>query len=107
VDTTHALDSTSATRAMPRTSYESAPAYSEPTAPPPPARDGRAARKAARRRQLATFFALLLVLAAIAAVGVALVASSDNGSGVSPVNENDVQQQIDGTHQLIQDNTKR
>ncbi len=83
------------------------PPTAEPTAPPPPARDDRAARKAASRRRLATFFALLLVLAAIAAVGVALVASSDNGSSVSPVNENDVQQQIDGIRQLIQDNTKR
>ena len=46
------------------------------------------------------------MLAAIAAVGVALVASSDNGSSVSPVNENDVQQQIDGIRELIQDNTK-
>jgi eukaryotic-like serine/threonine-protein kinase len=107
VDATRALDSTSATRAMPRTSYEAVPAYSEPTAPPPRRRDDRDARKAARRRQLATFFALLLVLAAIAAVGVALVASSDNGSSVSPVDKGDVQQQIDGIRQLIQENTKR
>ena len=40
-------------------------------------------------------------------VGVALVASSDDGSSVSPVDQGDVQQQIDGIRQLIQDNTKR
>jgi len=38
---------------------------------------------------------------------VALVASSDNSSSVSPVDKGDVQQQIDGIRQLIQENTKR
>jgi serine/threonine protein kinase len=92
-DATRALDSTSATRAMPRTSY-APPAYSE-------------ARSAARRRRMASFFALLLVLAAIAAVAVAVIASQDNGGGgVSPVDANDVQQQIQELRQLIQDNTR-
>jgi len=105
-DATRALDSTSATRAMPRTSY-APPAYSEPTAPPPRRRDDRDARRTARRRRMASFFALLLVLAAIAAVAVAVIASQDNGGGgVSPVDADDVQQQIQELRQLIQDNTR-
>jgi eukaryotic-like serine/threonine-protein kinase len=105
---TSALDATSATRAMPRTSYAPppAPAYAESTAPPP-RRDDREARRAARRRRMASFFALLLVLAAIAAVGAAVIASNDNGGGgVSPVNADNVQQQIQELRQLIEDNTR-
>jgi serine/threonine protein kinase len=107
-DATHALDATSATRAMPRTSYAPPPEpyYAEPTAPPPP-RDDREARRAARRRRMASFFALLLVLAAIAAVAVAVIASNDSGGGVSPVDADNVQQQIQQLRQLIQDNTQR
>ena len=105
-DATRSLDSTSATRAMPRTSY-APPAYIEPTAPPPRRRDDREARHAARRRRMASFFALLLVLAAIAAVAVAVIASQDNGGGgVSPVDADNVQQQIEELRQLIQDNTR-
>jgi eukaryotic-like serine/threonine-protein kinase len=105
-DATRALDATSATRAMPRTSY-APPAYSEPTAPPPRRRDDREARRVARRRRMASFFALLLVLAAIAAVAVAVIASQDNGGGgVSPVDADNVQQQIQELRQLIQDNTR-
>jgi eukaryotic-like serine/threonine-protein kinase len=104
---TRALDATSATRALPRTSYQPAPAYSEP-APAPSRRDERDARRTVRRRRMASFFALLLVLAAIGAVGAALIASSDNGgNGVSPVNADDVQQQIQELRQFLEDNTQR
>jgi eukaryotic-like serine/threonine-protein kinase len=111
IDATRALDATSATRAMPRTSYQPVPAYAEPT--PAPARTdsrhaARDARRAARRRRMASFFALLLVLAAIAAVGIALIASSDDGGGgVSPVEAGDVQQQIQELRQFLEDNTQR
>jgi eukaryotic-like serine/threonine-protein kinase len=105
VEATRALDATSATRAMPRTSYQPVPAYSEPTAPPPP-RDDRASRRAAGRRGLATFFALLLVLAAIAAVGVALLAANDGGSGVSPVDADDAQQQIQELRQFLREHSR-
>ena len=109
IDATSALDDTSATRAMPRSSYvppaTMPPAYAEPTAAPP-RRDGRAARRAARRRRMATFFALLLVLAAVAAVGLALLASSDNGGGVSPVDADQVDQQIQQLSQFLQDHTR-
>ncbi len=104
------LDDTSATRAMPRTAYVPAPAYAEPTPTPtpPPARrdDARADRRAASRRRMATFFALLLVLAAIGAVGAALIASSDGGSGVSPVDADQAQQQIQGLRQFLEDNSR-
>jgi hypothetical protein len=56
---------------------------------------------------MASFFALLLVLAAIAAVAVAVIASQDDGGGgVSPVDADNVQQQIQELRQLIQDNTR-
>jgi hypothetical protein len=104
-----ALTDTGATRAMPRTSYQPVPAplpaYAEPTAPPA-RRDDREARRSARRRRMATFFALLLVLAAVAAVGVALVASSNSGSGVSPVNDDNVRQQIQDLRQFLQDHSR-
>jgi eukaryotic-like serine/threonine-protein kinase len=107
-DATRALDATSATRAMPRTSYAPPPDYAAPTSPPPRRRDDREARRAARRRRMATFFALLLVLAAIAAVAVAVIASQDSGGGgVSPVDADDVNQQIQELRQLIEDNTQR
>jgi serine/threonine-protein kinase len=113
-DATRRLDLTSvedATQALPRTSYQpAAPAYAEPAyaepayAEPTPA--PRRERSQPRRRGLSTFFALLLVIAAIAAVAVALIASNQNGNGVSPVNEDQVQQQIDKLRQFIEDNTK-
>jgi serine/threonine protein kinase len=104
-DATRRLDLTEvepATQALPRTSYQPVPAYREPTYVPP-ARDREEPK---RRRGWSTFFALLLVLAAIGAVGAALIASSNGGNGVSPVNEDQVQQQIDGLRQFLQDNTK-
>jgi len=108
-DATRALDATSSTRAMPRTSYAppTPPVYAEPTAAPA-RRDDREARRAARRRRMASFFALLLVLAAIAAVAVAVIAANDSGGGgVSPVDAGDVQQQIQELRQLIEENTRR
>jgi serine/threonine protein kinase len=107
-DATRAIDATSSTRAMPRTSHqpvpEPLPAYAEPTAPPA-RRDAREARRAIRRRRMASFFALLLVLAAVAAVGVALLASSDGGNGVSPVNDDDVRHQIQDLRQFLRDHS--
>jgi eukaryotic-like serine/threonine-protein kinase len=106
-DATRAIDATSATRAMPRTAYSPAPApaYAE-TAAPQARRDRREAARATSRRRMASFFALLLVIAAIAAVGLALLASDEGGSGVSPVEEGEVRQQIEGLRNFIQENTR-
>jgi len=112
-DATRRLELTSvedATQALPRTSYlPAAPAYSEP-AYAEPAYDeptaARAARRDQRGRRWGSFFVLLLVLAAIGAVAAALIASNGGGTGVSPVNEDQVQQQINGLRQFLQDNTK-
>jgi serine/threonine protein kinase len=111
-DATRRLELTSvedATRALPRTSYlPAAPAYAEPAyAEPAPASPARRDRAEPRGRRWGSFFALLLVLAAIAAVGAAVIASNNSGNGVSPVNEDQVQQQIDGLRQFLEDNTKR
>jgi serine/threonine-protein kinase len=112
-DATQRLELTSveedATRALPRTAYvPAAPGYAEPAyAEPIPASPARRERAEKRNRRWGTFFALLLVLAAIAAVGAALIASNKGGNGVSPVNEDQVQQQIDGLRQFLEDNTKR
>jgi eukaryotic-like serine/threonine-protein kinase len=110
-DATRALDATSATRAMPRTAYAPAPApqpaRAETAAPQPARRDRREAARSARRRRMATFFALLLIVAAIAAVGLALLASEDGGGGgVSPVTEDQVEQQIQGLRDFIQENSR-
>jgi eukaryotic-like serine/threonine-protein kinase len=104
-DATRALDATSATRAMPQTSYAPAPVYEEPTSPPV-RRDRAEAARTARRRRMATLFALLLVLAAIAAVGLAILATSDSGSGVSGPDADQVQQQIQELRQFLQEHTR-
>jgi hypothetical protein len=105
-----ALDATSATRAMPRTSYQpvpAGPATDYPaTAPPPDRRERREAARTRRRRRMASLFALLLVLAAIAAVGLAVVASQDNGGGVTAPDSDQVEQQLQELRELIQEQTR-
>jgi eukaryotic-like serine/threonine-protein kinase len=109
LDATRGMDATSSTRAMPRTAYAPAaaapaPAYAETAAPQQARRD---AARAARRRAMATFFALLLVVAAIAAVGLAILAAGDgDGGGVSPIDEGQVEQQIRELRNFIQENTR-
>jgi eukaryotic-like serine/threonine-protein kinase len=110
IGATDAMDATASTRAMPRTAYApaaAAPAYAETAAPQAPRDRRREAARAARRRRMATFFALLLVVAAIAAVGLAILATSDGGgSGISPVEEGDVERQIQELRNLIEQNTR-
>jgi serine/threonine protein kinase len=107
-DVTRAMDATSATRAMPQTGYVRAPAEAarERTAAPPapPRRDEGAARRAATRRRWATFLALLAVVAAIAAVGVALLSTSDNG--VTPPNNDRFQDQLQDLRDFIQQHAR-
>jgi eukaryotic-like serine/threonine-protein kinase len=99
---TRAMDATAATRALPS---RAAPPARQATAPAGVPRAERAAgRRAPPRRRFGTFLALLAVLAAVAAVGLALLATSDEG--VAPVNENDIQRQIDGTRELIREHSR-
>ena len=43
---------------------------------------------------------------AIAAVALVLLSSSGGGTDISPIDENSVQQQIDGIEQFLRDNTQ-
>jgi eukaryotic-like serine/threonine-protein kinase len=107
-DVTRAMEATSATRAMPQTGYVRAPAEAarERTAAPPapPRRDERAAGRAATRRRWATFLALLAVVAAVAAVGVALLSTSDNG--VTAPNDDRFQDQLQDLRDFIQQHAR-
>ncbi|MBN1530621.1 MAG: serine/threonine protein kinase [Thermoleophilaceae bacterium] len=109
-DATRALpvEQTAATRAL-----RSRPAPIPPVEPrtPAPSRaparardDRRDRRSSARRRQLGTFLALLAILAAIAVVGLVLLTSSQND--VKPVDQSDVQSQIDGVREFIREHSR-
>jgi eukaryotic-like serine/threonine-protein kinase len=105
---TRAMEATSATRAMPRTGYapaaEPARASTAPPAAARPPRDDRAARRMGARRRWGTFLALLAVLAAIAAVGVALLSSQDDG--VTAPNRDRVEDQIQELRDFIEQNVR-
>jgi eukaryotic-like serine/threonine-protein kinase len=108
-DPTRAMDATSATRALPRTGY--APPQPEPVqtaapAAPRPRRDERTARRTAARRRWAAFLAVLAVGAAIAAVGIALLSTSDNGGGPAAPNRDQVEDQIRDLRDFIEQNTR-
>jgi eukaryotic-like serine/threonine-protein kinase len=111
-DMTQAIDQTAATRALQRTSIEPNPTRVQEAVTPPPAPAARArrderdlARRAATRRRWGTFLALLAAIAAVAVVAIALLSSSGNGS-VDSVNRPDVQQQIDGLRDFIQQHSR-
>jgi serine/threonine-protein kinase len=109
-DATRALgDTTDATRAL--------QTRQRPPIAPPPVDDGRdagagavddarAARRRARNRRWGQFLVLIAVLMAIAAVALVLLSSNGGGSDISPVDRNDVQQQIDGIEQFLRENTR-
>jgi serine/threonine protein kinase len=97
---TRAIDQTAATQAL-RTRAQPIPAPRRTPTPPPPSRRSEEPK---RRRRLGTFLALLAVIAAIAAVGVALVAS--NNEGVQPVNQDQAKQQIQDLRQFLQDHSR-
>jgi serine/threonine-protein kinase len=102
LDATRALERTQATRAIRRPLSPSPPrtVAPEPVAAAPLARaDERPARR------YGPFLALLAVLAAIAAVGLALLASSDDGGGVEAINRDEAQQQIQELRDFIRENT--
>jgi eukaryotic-like serine/threonine-protein kinase len=109
-DATRAMEATSATRALPRTGYvprAAEPARAQTAAPAAERarRDDRVGRRAATRRRWATFLALLAVVAAIAAVGVALLSTSNDG-GVTAPNRDQVQDQIQDLRDFIQQHVR-
>jgi serine/threonine-protein kinase len=110
-DATQALgDLTAATQALRTRDTHAAPPPRrvEPAAARPP--DRRAERReqqhAKRRRRWGGFLTLLAVLLAAAAVALAVIAAGDSGDGgPSPINTDDVRQQIDELRQFLQDNS--
>jgi serine/threonine-protein kinase len=105
-DATRALaPATGATRAL-RTRQQ------PPVVPAPPsgaervAAPAQSARRSARNRRWGQFLALLAALMAIVAVALVLLSSSGGDSGISPVDRNDVQQQIDGIRDFLRENTQ-
>jgi hypothetical protein len=95
-------DPTSATRAM-RTRAAPAPARTrDRTGTRAPAR--REARSPARRRRMGGFLAMLAVIAAIAAVGIALLAA--NGKGVQAPNSSDAKDQVQQLHNFLRDHSR-
>ena len=105
-DATRALDTTAATRAL-RTRQR-------PATPPPPAparaqRAGEPAvdpRRASRNRHWGRFLALVAGLLAIVAVGIVLLSSQGGSEEIAPVIRDDVQDQVDGLREFLQDNTR-
>ncbi|HYI80766.1 MAG TPA: protein kinase [Thermoleophilaceae bacterium] len=87
-----------------------------PIAPLPPGEGGRqapaaapsatAAKRNVRNRRWGQFLVLIAILMAIAAVALVLLSSSGDDNGISPVDRNDVQQQIDGIEQFLRENTQ-
>ncbi len=110
-DATQALaETTDATRALPtreRPPMAPLPPRTEAhRAAPKPAAAPASAKRSSRNRRWGQFLALLAVVMAIAAVGLVLLSAGNSGNGVSPVDRNDVQQQIDGIEQFLRDNTR-
>jgi eukaryotic-like serine/threonine-protein kinase len=105
---------TAATRAM-----RSRPVPVPPSRAVPPARsapaarpreqveraDPRDARRAERRRNLGTFLALLAAIAAVAVLGLVLLSSS-SGNTVRPVDRQDVEQQIQGLRDFLNEHSR-
>jgi eukaryotic-like serine/threonine-protein kinase len=93
-------DVTAMTQAL-RTRQEPKPA----TIAPRRERPQRTAAKRRGRNRFLAFLAFLALLAVIVAVAIALL--SANSPGPQPVDKGDVQQQIDGIRQFLQDHTQR
>jgi serine/threonine-protein kinase len=81
------------------------PPESRVTAPPRRQRADRAAQRKPQRGRLGAFLGLLALLTAIAIVGIVLLSASSNKP--QPVEKGDVQHQIDGIRQFLQDHTQR
>jgi serine/threonine-protein kinase len=99
-------DDTAATRAIRTRPAPMPPRRPATQAPPAPVRRDRDddRRRAARRSGLSTFLALLAILAAIAVVGLVLLSADQ--SQVQPVDRGDVEQQIQGLRDFIQEHSR-
>ncbi len=108
LDATRALERTEATRAMRRSPTHAPtppPAYRrDPTGVQPAAEPSKAEKRAKRNRRIGGLLAVLAVAAAIAAVLFALD-SSNTTTGPEPVDQGDVQQQVDGIKQFLKENS--
>jgi serine/threonine-protein kinase len=99
---------TAATRALRARPIPVPPSRSVPPAratPPPQPREREDPRRADRRRNLTTFLALIGVIAAVAAIGLVLISSSSNNS-VQSVDRNDVQSQIQGLRDFLNEHSR-
>ena len=101
-------DETMATQAL-RTHVARAPTPPPPTrvprrpSPPPPSREPERRR---RGRRWGAFLAFLAVLGAIVAVALALLSSEDPGGGVRPVDRGDVQDQVQGIRDFLEEHSR-
>jgi len=105
-DSTRALGQvTAATQAM-RT-RRTAPVPSQAPAPAPPApRPSRSEQRRSPWRRLGAALAVLAVLIALAAVAFALFASDETRRAIQPIDRGEVEQQIDGLRQFLEERSR-
>ncbi len=108
LDATRALaDVTAATEAMRvrRTQSQPLPEVPDRRTRSDRPRDDQAARRARSRRRWGTFLTVLAVLLAAGAVALALMSSS-GGGGIDPVDQGNVNEQVEGIKQFLRDHTR-
>jgi serine/threonine-protein kinase len=108
-DATSVMDATDATRAMGRTRV-AIPAQPPRTGQRPAQPQRREPEPSPERNRWKVFLGLLAVLVVVAAIAIAVLSSAGGGGGggstVQPVDKGDVQQQIDGIHNFLDDHSK-
>jgi eukaryotic-like serine/threonine-protein kinase len=105
-DATRAMDVTDATRAVSPTRVAIPP---RPPRGAPPAERRREPAPSPERNRWKVFLGLLAVLVVVAAVAIAILSSTGGGGGgqtVQPVDQSDVQQQIDGIRNFLDEHSK-
>jgi serine/threonine-protein kinase len=100
-DLTRARAATEATRALPHTRMAPAPRTQAA-----PARTAPASAEKAGSSPWKAFLGLLAVLVVVAAVAFAILSSSGGDGGTQRIDENTVQQQIDGLRNYIDDHSR-